>query len=551
MRVAFGRPMMLLRSPRHRLLASRWALVVVALESAVISLPAQEGDGVAPPAVSSSAPESRVVESPQQRGRQRSRRRTRRVRRRATPPLRHTTPKGTVALASDLGTLLGARVRSGRWGVLVVSLTRGDTLYSYEPDLMLAPASNMKLLTAALALDQFGPDHQFSTDILREGAVTPDGTLEGNLVMRGDGDPALSSRFLQGGPAAPVELLAQLVASKGIKRVAGDLIADASAFDQRRIPDGWQRRYLHNGYAARVSALSLNENLLWIIVQPGARAKEPAVVSLDPATELPLSNKVRTVAGSRAARVIVRTLDDGTIEVRGWIGTRARTRRYQIVVEDPAIFTVGAFRRALESQGIIISGPTRLGETSDTATVVASLPSPPLARLLSVMNRESVNHYAELIFRNIARSANGGPGTIESANDVLQRFMTEKVRAAPGSVHATDGSGLSVLDRVTPRALIQLLDYAHRAPWSDVFHTSLPVAGESELLRHRMRLTPAQGNLHAKTGTTNTVISLGGYVTAESGEVLAFAFIYNGGDLSKAKETIDAMGATLASWVRD
>jgi D-alanyl-D-alanine carboxypeptidase/D-alanyl-D-alanine-endopeptidase (penicillin-binding protein 4) len=167
------------------------------------------------------------------------------------------------------------------------------------------------------------------------------------------------------------------------------------------------------------------------------------------------------------------------------------------------------------------------------------------------MNRESVNHYAELIFRNAARSANGGIGTVESANRLLQRFMTEKVGAAPGSVFAADGSGLSVLDRVTPRALIQLLDYSHRAPWSDVFHASLPVAGESELLRHRMRLTPAQGNLHAKTGTTNTVISLGGYVTAESGEVLAFAFIYNGADLSRAKETIDAMGATLASWVRD
>ena len=447
--------------------------------------------------------------------------------------------------------MLGARVRNGRWGVMVVSLTRGDTLYSVNPDQLLSPASNMKLYTAAVALEQFGPDHQFSTDVLRDGVVTPDGTLQGNLVMRGDGDPALSSRFLQGGPAAPVELLAQLVASKGIKRVSGNLIADASAFDQRRIPDGWQRRYLHAGYAARVSALSLNENLLWIVVRPGATSKQPAQVVLDPATELPLANKVRTVAGSRAARVIVRTLGDGTIEVRGWIGARAGTRRYQIVVEDPAMFTAGAFRRALEAQGITVAGQTRLGETSDTAAVVASLPSPPLARLLSVMNRESVNHYAELIFRNAARSSNGGAGTVESANQLLQGFMTEKVGAAPGTVFAADGSGLSVLDRVTPRSLIQLLDYAHRAPWSDVFHTSLPVAGESELLRHRMRLTPAQGNLHAKTGTTNTVISLGGYVTAESGEVLAFAFIYNGSDLNKAKETIDAMGATLASWVRD
>lgn len=447
--------------------------------------------------------------------------------------------------------MLSARVRNGRWGVMVVSLTRGDTLYSVNPDLLLSPASNMKLFTAALALDQFGPDHQFSTDVLRDGELAADGTLQGNLILRGDGDPALSSRFLQGGPAAPVELLAQLVASKGIRRVAGDLIADASAFDQRRIPDGWQRRYLHNGYAARVSALSLNENLLWIVVRPGAGSKQPAEVVLDPATELRLSNKVQTRAGSRAARVIVRTLEDGTIEVRGWIGTRAGTRRYQIVVEDPAMFTAGAFRRALEAQGITLAGQVRLGATPETASEVASLPSPPLARLLSVMNRESVNHYAELIFRNAARSSNGGPGTVESANALLQRFMTEKVGAPAGSVFAADGSGLSVLDRVTPRALIKLLDYAHRAPWSDVFHTSLPVAGESELLRHRMRLTPAQGNLHAKTGTTNTVISLGGYVTAESGEVLGFAFIYNGSDLSKAKETIDAMGATLASWVRD
>ncbi|MGQ0714738.1 MAG: D-alanyl-D-alanine carboxypeptidase/D-alanyl-D-alanine endopeptidase [Gemmatimonadaceae bacterium] len=550
MRVAFGVAVMKLLSSRSRFIASRWALVILALDGTVAVLPAQQSDAPAIPAAAAAAA-SEVTAEPQQRGRQRSRRRTRRVRRPAPPPLRHTTPKGTLALASDLGTMLGARTRSGRWGVMVVSLTRGDTLYSVNPDLLLSPASNMKLFTAALALEQFGPDHQFSTDVLRDGIVTADGSLEGNLIIRGDGDPALSSRFLQGGPDAPVELLAQLVASKGIKRVSGDLIADATAFDQQRIPDGWQRRYLHNGYAARVSALSLNENLLWIVVQPGASSKQPAQVVLDPANDFPVSNKVRTRAGSRAARVIVRTLDDGTIEVRGWIGSRARTRRYQIVVEDPARFTAGAFRRALEAQGIMIAGHVREGLTPDSAAIVASLPSPPLARLLSVMNRESVNHYAELIFRNAARSSNGTPGTVESGNRLLQRFMREKVGAAPRSVFAADGSGLSVLDRVTPRALIQLLDYSHRAPWSDVFHASLPVAGESELLRHRMRLTPAQGNLHAKTGTTNTVISLGGYVTAESGEVLAFAFIYNGTDLSKAKETIDAMGATLASWVRD
>jgi len=104
---------------------------------------------------------------------------------------------------------------------------------------------------------------------------------------------------------------------------------------------------------------------------------------------------------------------------------------------------------------------------------------------------------------------------------------------------------------MTPRAMIQLLSYAHRGPWSSAFHGSLPVAGESELLRMRMRSTPAQGNLHAKTGTTNTVVSLAGYVTSRNGEILAFSFVYNGNDRWNAKATIDAMGATLANFVRE
>ncbi|MBX6333568.1 MAG: D-alanyl-D-alanine carboxypeptidase/D-alanyl-D-alanine-endopeptidase, partial [Gemmatimonadaceae bacterium] len=189
--------------------------------------------------------------------------------------------------------------------------------------------------------------------------------------------------------------------------------------------------------------------------------------------------------------------------------------------------------------------------TPSEAETVASLPSPPLARIISAMNRESINHYAELLFRDAGRKASpSGVGSTETANQLLQTFMTEKVGAPAGAVYAADGSGLSVLDRVTPRALVELLGYAHRAPWGDAFHASLPVAGESELLRYRMKYTPAQGNLHAKTGTTNTVISLGGYVTARDGELLAFAFIYNGRDRWNAKETIDAMGATLASFTR-
>jgi D-alanyl-D-alanine carboxypeptidase/D-alanyl-D-alanine-endopeptidase (penicillin-binding protein 4) len=479
---------------------------------------------------------------------QRSRRKRRGTRSTAAPA-RWTEPYGSTALATDLNTMLSGRVRSGHWGAMVVSITRRDTLYSYAADSLLQPASNMKLFTTALALEQLGPDHRFSTDALRDGDVSADGTLNGNLILRGDGDPGLSGRYVDGGPDGPMNALAAQVSAAGIKRVRGAILADASAFDPQRIPEGWKTKYLQSSYAARVSALSLNENLVWIVVTPRASGTT-ADVSLEPNTDIPVTGSVRVVAG-RGARVRAYTKTSGGIQVGGWIGTKAGERRYELVVDDPTAFAAGAFKKALAARGISVAGATRFAATPAGAVKIASLPSPPVSRLVSAMNGESINHFAELLFRDAARAAEPARvGSIEAANRLLRSFMTDRVGAIPGSVVATDGSGLSVLDRATPRSLVQLLSYAHRAPWSAAYHASLPVAGETDLLRHRMRYTPAQGNLHAKTGTTNDIISLGGYVTAHNGELLAFAFIYNGRDRWNAKTTIDQMGATLAAFDR-
>lgn len=474
----------------------------------------------------------------------------RRTRPAPAPALTWSSPTGAGALSTDLDAILGEGGRSGKWGVLAVSLTRGDTLYSVNPDEMLQPASTMKLFTAALSLDQFSPSHQFSTDVLRTGSVDGFGTLSGDLVIRGGGDPGLSKRFLPGGQSGAVDSLAALIAAAGITRVRGRLIADATAFDAQRIPEGWQSRYLHATYAARVSALSLNENLAIIAVSPGAIGNSP-VAAVEPLSSMAILNKARTVRGSRA-RIVILPRPDGGVELRGTIGSRAGTQRYQVVVEEPALFTAGALRLALADRGIIIDGETIESAAPVGAVRVASLHSVPLRELLAVMNRESINHFAELLFRNAGRSASErGVGTVETANELLQSFMVSKVGARPGSVYAADGSGLSVLDRTTPRALVQLLEHAHREPWGETFHASLPVAGESELLANRMKRTPAQGNLHAKTGTTNTVASLAGYVTALNGELLAFAFIYNGRELRNARVSMDRMGSQLASFYRE
>jgi D-alanyl-D-alanine carboxypeptidase/D-alanyl-D-alanine-endopeptidase (penicillin-binding protein 4) len=461
----------------------------------------------------------------------------------AAPAVRFTAPRTVQSLAADLGSM-AARVRSGQFGIMAVSLTRGDTLFAYNAGTPLLPASTMKMLTTAVALDRLGPKYQFSTDVLYDGTLDSDGTIRGNVYLRGDGDPSLSGRYMKGGPDAPIKFLAEQLAARGIKHVTGDVIGDASAFDDQKVPEGWLTRYLQSGYAARVSALSLNENLVWVTVDGNGARLEPAT------SAIPITNNVRVVAGT-GARIGVRRFGDGSVVVSGTMGSRAMPRRYVYVVEDPAKFTTGALRASMIARGITVDGGIQLGTTPSSATKIASVQSPTLDRIISAMNRESINHFAELLVRSAAR----GPdkkvqGTVASARHLLREFFAEKVGADSSALQVFDGSGLSTLDRVTPRGMTQMLAYAHKADWGPWFHASLPVAGESELLRRRMKGSPAQGNLHAKTGTTNDVISLGGYVTAADGEVIAFSFIYNGADRWTAKSMIDVMGETLANFAR-
>jgi len=480
------------------------------------------------------------------------RRRVRRPSRNRPPPVptvRYSTLRNSADLASTLSDLAG-HTRSGTWGVMVVSLTRGDTLYADNAGEGMLPASTMKLLTSALAFERLGPNYQFSTDALRDAPVGPDGTVAGSLYIRGDGDPALSGKVLPGGASAPMNRLADLVAAQGIKRVTGDVVGDPSGFDDQKVPQGWLSRYLQASYAARVSALSLNENLVAVSVTPSSPG-QPAIVTLEPSTSaIPLEANVRTVAGG-GARIGFRKLGDGTIRAQGSIGARTGTRKYVYIVEDPASFTTGAFRNALIARGVKVDGGIRLGKTPPNAAKVASLLSPPLATMVAAMNRESINHYAELLFRNAARGPKRDAiGTVSNASSLLDKFFATKIGADTTNLVFADGSGLSTLDRVTPRAQVQLLGYAHRASWGPWLHSSLPVAGDSQLLRRRMRNTPAEGNLHAKTGTTNEVIALAGYVTAVNGEVLAFSFLYNGRDRWTAKSMIDVMSESLATFAR-
>jgi len=237
-----------------------------------------------------------------------------------------------------------------------------------------------------VALDRFGPDYTFHTPVLHDGTIGADGTLNGNLYLRGVGDPSLSTRFWH--DDNPMDELAKQIAAKGIKRVHGDVVGDATAFDDQLVPDGWKSSYLGASYAARVSALSLNENLVWVAVQPnGGKAQ----VTLEPAsTAIQLSSSV-TVSGGTGGRISAARRPDGSIAVRGSIGARSGPLKYSLVVDNPPLFSAGALRASLQKAGIGVDGQTRLAATPSGATEIAAVASPPLGQIIGEMDRESIN----------------------------------------------------------------------------------------------------------------------------------------------------------------
>lgn len=448
-----------------------------------------------------------------------------------------------------------------RFGVLVVSLDRGDTLFSLNPDLPLAPASNLKLYSTAAALYYLGPDFRYSTYLLADGPVE-NGVLQGDLVLYGTGDPAMSGRLLPGSTTA-LQALADTLASRGVREVTGDLVGDGSYFDSQWIGDGWKDADRMSWYAAPIGALGVAENMVTLRVTPGA-AGAPARVSTSPETrELAVVNQVRTVAGSGASVQFAH--GDQTIVVTGRIGRGHAGVVRGLPVTDPANYAAAVLRDLLANRGIAVRGRVREVEDPTGSRVGLARPSaggaepprvlavhlsPPLSELITVTNHLSHNLFADALLKTVGRVALG-EGTFAGGARAVQYFLECETGADTARFRVVDGSGLSRFNRTTARNTIQLLDFMARSAEEEAFRLSLPEAGDPRGLRRRMQATAAAGNLRAKTGTIQHVSSLSGYVRAADGERLAFSIIAN--DIpspARGKRIEDAIGARLASFRR-
>jgi len=425
------------------------------------------------------------------------------------------------------------------WGIVFRSLDKGDYLVSRNDQHGYMPASNLKLLVTAVALDALGPDFRYRTTVLADGSVSPgDSTLQGDLVLRGSGDPTISDRFFRSTTAVWDELAEQVHAA-GIRHVSGALVADNSLFQPPFLADGWSWEDLTWWYAAPVSALSYNDNVIDLNAYP-AQVGEPPTLRIAPSSSvMNVINRATTVADRSGDHLVISRETPGTaVVLTGGIYKGSLGYMEHVAVDSPGLFAASAFLDALARKGVRVDGPVRLvtdTEESDrimgrAPSIVAQHESVPLTEIVRVILKRSHNFYAEqLLFTLGARQGRGGG--FRQGIEVEQRLL-RKLGVNMSKIRLEDGSGLSRLNLVTPDMFIRLLTFMHDHPAAEDYIASLPISGVDNGVRI-MHSTPADGKIHAKTGYIASVMSLSGYARTLDGEPLVFSVLGNNWLISK------------------
>jgi serine-type D-Ala-D-Ala carboxypeptidase/endopeptidase (penicillin-binding protein 4) len=485
------------------------------------------------------------------------------------------------------------------WGVDVVDLETGKALYSQNSDQLFLPASNAKLFTTAAALAIAGPDYHFRTTVETEGKIDANGRLLGDLVIFGRGDPNISGRVLPFAlktqrlpPHTQIlEEMADQVARNGLKIVDGDLIGDDTFYAFERYGEGWAWDDLQWIDGAPVSALTFNDNVVFVNVLPGEHPGDKAVVTVEPETTYyELDNRVVTSSVGVPKRVGIHR-DPGSKKIVLWgsLPLSDSGMKEPMSIEDPAEFVAQLFRTMLERRGITIRGKTRARHGEDAQFFDQQIPHPPTAAVvppvvnsavtnsavtppqepdlnpastnkilaehfsgpllddIRVTNKVSENLHAELALR-LAGKLRGYGGSFEGGVAAVKQFLLQ-AGLKEDEFTFLDGSGLSRRDLVTPSATVQLLIYASRQPWGPEFEESLPVSGVDGSLSERFQKTPAVGQIHAKTGSLSHVNALSGYGQTQDGKQFVFSIFCNNHNLpaSKVLGAMDAVVKLLVS----
>ncbi|MFJ7853810.1 D-alanyl-D-alanine carboxypeptidase/D-alanyl-D-alanine-endopeptidase [Peribacillus frigoritolerans] len=414
-------------------------------------------------------------------------------------------------------------------GISIRSAETGEMIYERESQTRLRPASNLKLLTAAAALETLGEDHTFQTELYIKG-VQVGHVLQGNVYLKGKGDPTLLEKDFD-------ELAASLK-QRQVKFVHGDLIGDASWYDDVRYSQdlvwGDEQEY----YGAAVSALTASPNEDYdtgtIIVElaPGEKAGKRATVKLEPETDhVKVINKTKTVSADANNKIeIERSHGTQVITVTGTIPEDAEVTKEWVSVEDPTEYALSLFEKSMKEHGIKVLGKRKKGKTPVGAHMIATHQSMQLSQLLIPFMKLSNNSHAEVLVKEMGKEADG-EGSWKDGLKVA-RNQLKSMGLDMQTIMMRDGSGISQVNMIPANEITKLLYAIQEKTWFPAYLNALPIAGNENrmvggTLRKRMKGTLAAGNVRAKTGTISGTSSLSGYVTTKRGEKIIFSIILN------------------------
>ena len=425
------------------------------------------------------------------------------------------------------------------------------------------PASNAKLFTTAAAFALLPGSLTFTTLVAADGPIDSAGTVNGNLVILGAGDPNISARTVPydgkterpGPPLAALEGMADEIVRRGIHVIQGGIVGDDTWFPFERYASGWGWDDLQWGYGAPISALTVNDNVVYLDALPGGQAGDPAIASWLPTTGYyTLENSLTTVSGETQQAGIERAPGSLTVRLFGQLRLGGDGLHAALAIEDPANYAARSLKEMLLARGVQVRGGAQArhrlsSNTQDFVveqeqplalhpitlstvaaptpgeTVLASHISPPLNEDLVVTNKVSQNLHAELTLRTLGK-LEGSDGSLAEGTRVVRQFLVD-AGIVPGDFFFYDGSGLSPKDLVTPRAFTTLLTYAAQQNWGGAFRATLPIGGVDGSLGARFRSSLLNGRIFAKTGTLGEVTALSGYIIAASGRTVAFSILCN------------------------
>ncbi len=446
----------------------------------------------------------------------------------------------TSAWSERLDAALEARALTGsRSAALVVARDDGQVLYAHDPDRPLVPASNQKILTAVAALRAFGPTHRFTTEVFAEPLPDAEGWVD-RLAIRGGGDPALTSEDLW--------RLAADLRRRGLRGVRTALVLDDSAFDREHWHPSWGP-VSARAYHAPVGALNVNYGAFVAAIRPGAAEGDPVEVFLDPPVPYfqLVSRGLTGAARGRDSLVVTRSASEGgeLVQVSGALRLGSATRTLARSALDPAGYAGAVIRMQLEALGIEVAGPTLRGPVPPAAEPLLEFQGKPLAEIVRLFVKFSNNSIAESLVKSLGLRAQDGPGSWQTGIPALRRELRALGLDTEG-LQLVDGSGLSYDNRLTPRALVDVLRLAGASfRFGPELESALPIANGDGTLEER-----AEGAAHAvraKTGLLTRVTGLSGYARLGDGREVIFSVLTNGyrGSAERAMAALDGFVAEL------